>query len=444
MASVVYLGLGTNVGDRLDNLRRAVHALRDTPGIRVRELSPVYETEPWGLTDQPDFLNMVVSARTEFSPRELLPHLKGIEQQLGREKTIRWGPRLIDVDILAVDEVVLQEEGLNIPHPGVKERVFVLAPLADIAPDWRHPRTGQTTLEMLANVEEEVLRRLPLPLEWGWRTHVMGILNVTPDSFSGDGLLQEEAWLDAAVAQAQAFAQDGADILDIGGESTRPGSTPLPLEEELARVLPVIKRVREVVDLPISVDTYRAEVAEAALEAGADWVNDVWGLHMDEKMAPLVAERGVPLVIMHNRSRPKDVEQEERLGGRYVGVEYDDLIEDIKREIMESVDLALSQGVEREAIIIDPGIGFGKTVSQNMEIIDRLREFEELGFPILIGPSRKSFIGYTLKLPPDERMEGTAATVAVGIDRGADIIRVHDVKEMWRVARMTDRIVRGR
>jgi dihydropteroate synthase len=257
-------------------------------------------------------------------------------------------------------------------------------------------------------------------------------------------LLQEEEWLEGAVAQAQAFERDGADIIDIGGESTRPGSTPLPVQEELARVLPVIHSVRQAVDVPISVDTYRAEVAEAALVAGADWVNDVWGLRMDENMAPLVAEQGVPLVIMHNRSRPKNVEQEERLGGRYVGIEYDDLIEDIKREIMESVDQALFHGVGREAIIIDPGIGFGKTVSQNMEIIDRLHEFQELDFPILIGPSRKSFIGYTLKVPPEQRMEGTAATVAVGIDRGADIIRIHDVKEMSRVARMTDRIVRGR
>ena len=277
---------------------------------------------------------------------------------------------------------------------------------------------------------------------WGERTYVMGILNATPDSFSGDGVLNEETAVATAVAQAQQFIDDGADIIDIGGESTRPGSQPIPAEEELARIIPIIRAVRQSVDAVISVDTYRAVVAEAALAAGANWVNDVWGLRMDAAMAPLIARERCPIVVMHNRSQPKDVAQAERLGGRYVGVEYDDLITDIIRELQVSLDLARSAGVADEQIIIDPGIGFGKTVTQNVRLLDQLDRFKEMGFPILIGPSRKSFIGYTLNLPPEARMEGTAATVAIGIDRGADIVRVHDVKAMVRVARMTDRIVR--
>lgn len=279
--------------------------------------------------------------------------------------------------------------------------------------------------------------------EWGRRTYIMGIINATPDSFSGDGLMTQADVVAAAVQQAQQFAEDGADVLDIGGESTRPGSMPVSGAEELARVIPVVAAVRAAVNLPISIDTYRADVAEAALQAGAQWVNDVWGLRMDGRMAGVVAAAGCPVIIMHNRSQPKNVAQGEKLGGRYVGIVYDDLIADIIRELQESVDLALAAGVHQGQIIIDPGVGFGKTVDQNVQIVRQLDQFKVMGFPILLGTSRKSFIGHTLDLPPEDRLEGTAATVAVGIDRGADIVRVHDVRAMVRVARMTDRIVRA-
>jgi len=281
-----------------------------------------------------------------------------------------------------------------------------------------------------------------MSFEWGRRTYVMGILNATPDSFSGDGLMSAEQWIGRAVDQAQRFVEDGADIIDIGGESTRPGSIPVSEEEESTRILPMIEAIRRAVDIPLSADTYRAAVAERALDAGADWINDVWGLHMDPGMAGLVARRKCPVVIMHNRSKPKNVAQEERLGARYVGVHYEELIADVRLELQESVDLALAAGVEPSQIILDPGLGFGKTVSQSLQLINQLGLLKDLGFPLLLGPSRKSFIGYTLDLPPDKRIEGTAATVAIGIDRGADIVRVHDVKEMVRVVRMTDQIVR--
>lgn len=282
---------------------------------------------------------------------------------------------------------------------------------------------------------------------WGARTYVMGILNITPDSFSGDGLLSSmseagDKGLQTALELARGYVADGADLLDVGGESTRPGAETVSLEEELERVLPVIRQLASEIDVPISIDTYKAEVAEAALEAGAHMVNDVWGFKVDPRLAEVAARHKVPVILMHNRSSWANAEIQARLGGRYVGVPYENLLEDIRRELMESVAIARSAGIPDEHIILDPGIGFGKTVEQNLELLDRLGEIRALGFPILLGPSRKSFIGYTLNLPPDQRVEGTAAAVAIGITRGADIVRVHDVKSMARVTRMGDAIVR--
>lgn len=279
--------------------------------------------------------------------------------------------------------------------------------------------------------------------EWGRQTYLMGVVNVTPDSFSGDGLMTGQDYVAAALAQAEAQVAEGAHMLDVGGESTRPGSQSISLEEELRRVLPVISALASAVNVPISIDTYKAEVARQALAAGATIINDVWGLRMDPAMGQVAAHGGAALVVMHNRSRPKDAVQEARLGGRYLGVEYDDLIGDIARESQESVDLALAAGVPAERIIVDPGVGFGKTVEQNLELIRRLRELKALGYPLLVGPSRKSFVGYTLNLPPDQRVEGTAAAVALCIAGGADIVRVHDVAVMDRVVRLADAVVRG-
>jgi dihydropteroate synthase len=277
---------------------------------------------------------------------------------------------------------------------------------------------------------------------WGSQTYVMGILNITPDSFSGDGLIQGEDWVERAVQQGLTQVADGAHILDVGGESTRPGAMPIPVAEEIRRVVPVIQGLARSTDVPISIDTSKAEVARAALEAGAAIINDVWAFRLDPELASLAAERGCPVILMHNRSRPQDARFEQRLGGRYVGARYDDLLEDIARELQELVDAAIAAGVNRQQIVIDPGIGFGKTVEQNLTLIRRFDRFATLGHPVLCGPSRKSFIGYTLDLPPEERIEGTAAAVAIAIARGADIVRVHDVKPIARVARMCDAILR--
>ena len=259
---------------------------------------------------------------------------------------------------------------------------------------------------------------------WGRRTYVMGIVNVTPDSFSGDGLAHDVA---AAVEQGVRMCRDGADIIDVGGESTRPGSRPIPADEEMRRTVPVIERLLREVDIPVSIDTYKAEVARAALEAGAHLVNDVHGFRREPEVAALAAEFGVPAVAMHN--------QRER--------EFHDVIGDVTGGLVESLRIARERGLSGERVIIDPGFNFGWTEEQALEMLRRLGELRALARPILVGTSRKSTIGAVLGLPVEERLEGTAATVAISIANGADIVRVHDVKEMVRVARMADAVVRG-
>ncbi len=302
--------------------------------------------------------------------------------------------------------------------------------------------------------------------DWGTRTYVMAILNITPDSFSGDGLLDSpksaalsqtdqspahikmkkagnSARLSRALEQARAALTAGADILDVGGESTRPGSVPLSADEELQRVVPVIHDLhKNFPDMLISIDTYKSRVAHEAFKEGAHILNDIWGLRADPDLASLAARQKAPVILMHNRSNPASVEVRANLGNAYIGAEYADLIEDVKRELLESVQRARKAGIPDAHIILDPGIGFGKTREQNLELIDRLSELRALGYPTLIGPSRKSFIGFTLDLLADQRMEGTGAAIAVGIVRGADIVRVHDVLPMVRMARMTDALVR--
>lgn len=269
---------------------------------------------------------------------------------------------------------------------------------------------------------------------WGERTYVMGIINLSPDSFSGDGITD----LKAVVDQAHRFVSEGADILDIGGESTRPGSSPIPVDEEIRRVVPVIERLASEIDIPLSIDTYKTEVARQALMAGAAMINDQWGLKKDRGLAELSAEWGTPLILMSNQ-RDK--------GGYDAGIQrdtayYDDLMTEVTSSLENSVGLALKLGVPPENIIVDPGIGFGKTWRQELEIIRRLDELQRLNRPILIGPSRKSFIGMVLDLPTNERLEGTAAAIAIGIAKGADIVRVHDLRQMLRVCQVSDAIVR--
>ena len=282
--------------------------------------------------------------------------------------------------------------------------------------------------------------RLKDGFSWGTRCYVMGILNLSPDSFSGDGLADAQG----AVAQALRFADAGADIIDIGGESTRPPARPLDAAAEAARVVPVIAAVRAALpNMPLSVDTYRAPVAQAALDAGADIVNDVWGLRADADIAALAAARGAPVILMHNPTRPGYADIDRRLGGQYIGAHYDDLLGEVYDELAGLAAGAMAAGIEADQIVLDPGLGFGKSLDQNLALMNHLGHFKSLGYPVLVGPSRKSFIGRTLDVPVEDRLAGTAAAIAVSIVRGADIVRVHDVAEMAQVARMTDAILRA-
>ncbi len=286
-------------------------------------------------------------------------------------------------------------------------------------------RSGKSSLTNLTVASAE-------PLVWGKRTYVMGIINLTPDSFSGDGLGSDTA---AALEQALRFQEEGADFLDIGAESTRPNAVPITVEEELARLIPPLEAISSRVSLPISVDTYKAQVARQAIQAGAVLINDVWGLKADPELADVAAQAGVSLVLMHNQKNRR----------------YGNLLPDILASLCQSVSVAKKSGVADGNIILDPGIGFGKTPDHNLEILRRLKDFKDLGYPLLVGTSRKSTIRLALELPVDlptdnssqRLIQGTAATVAFAIAGGADIVRVHDVKEMLSVCKMSDAIVRG-
>jgi dihydropteroate synthase len=284
-------------------------------------------------------------------------------------------------------------------------------------------------------------------IHWGNRTHVMGILNVTPDSFSGDGVLkgrQCPEFIARAVSQALEFHRAGAAIIDIGGESTRPGAEPVHADTEISRVVPVIEAiVAALPDAVISIDTSKAKVAEVALQAGAVIINDVCGLQMDEALAPLAASEKCTVILMHNASRREAVGDDGAGGKRYRAGSYDHVVNDVTGALAQLADRAQTAGISPDQIILDPGIGFGKSVAQNLALLNHLDRIKALGYPVLVGPSRKSFIGSVLGLETDDRIEGTAAAVAFAIARGADIVRVHDVKTMVRVAQMSDALLRA-
>jgi dihydropteroate synthase len=289
----------------------------------------------------------------------------------------------------------------------------------------------QAALEGFLHPVTRILRCRDRELTLGEKTLIMGIINVTPDSFSGDGLADNTA---AAIAQGKQMVADGAGILDIGGESTRPGADPVSLDDELARVLPVLRGLRAEVEVPLSIDTYKCAVAKEALVAGAVIVNDIGGLHFDTNMANAAAEAGAAVVVMHIQGTPRDMQEEPK---------YDDVIGEISDYLEDGIARAEAAGLTRDRIVVDPGFGFGKTVEHNLELLRRLREFRSLGCAVMVGTSRKSTIGKLLgDAPADQRLLGTASTVALAVVAGADIVRVHDVREMAQVARVADAVVR--
>lgn len=281
---------------------------------------------------------------------------------------------------------------------------------------------GDTVLRQNIRKEEKQMKIGNKEFDLKNHAYVMGILNVTPDSFSDGGKWNDKG---RAMRHTQEMIEQGATIIDIGGESTRPGYTLISDEEEISRVVPMIEMVKKNFDVPVSIDTYKSRVAEAALDAGADLVNDIWGLKYDPDLAGVIARKNAPCCLMHNRKEP----------------DYTDFIADFLKDMQETIDIAKKAGIADENIILDPGVGFGKTYENNLEIINKLECMHALGYPILLGTSRKSVIGLTLDLPADQRMEGTVATTVIGVMKGVAFVRVHDVKENYRALKMTEAIL---
>ncbi|KAL1918471.1 uncharacterized protein VTP21DRAFT_3131 [Calcarisporiella thermophila] len=447
-----YIALGTNIGSLAQNLYKALEELENTCECRVVDTSFLYKTPPMYVTDQPPFLNAVCQVMTRLAPEDLLARMKQVEENMGRVKTVRYGPRPIDLDILFYDDVEHHSETLQIPHPRIQDREFVLRPLCDIAKNLEHPKLfrtcGQLLSQLLKAQSDSPSQTMPIsrvmPLgnnllwEWGRQTYIMGILNVTPDSFSDGG---SYSTVDAAVQYAEQLVADGADILDIGGMSTRPDAEDVPEEVEEQRVVPVIRKLRERgVKVPISVDTFRARVARSAIEAGANLVNDVHAGHADPDMLPTVAKLQVPICLMHTRGTARTMMSL---------TQYDDVIVDVREHLAKRVQSAIRSGIARWNIIVDPGIGFAKGAEHNFEVLRRLPELIAsprsplVGFPCLVGPSKKAFIGRATDQPdPKKRGWGTAAAVTAAVAGGSDILRVHDVREMVDVVRVADGVWR--
>lgn len=451
--TTAYVAVGSNLGDRHGNIMDALDRLRASDTVRVdhAHTSHLYETPPMYLTEQPAFLNGVVRLETSLSPRDLLDRLKDVERSCGRDVDggVRNGPRPVDLDVLLygpnasyVTNDDDDDRTLVVPHPRMAEREFVLRPLREVVAeeDATHPITGKTieamTTELLGDGAGEAVRVLPLPrgrtLRFD-RVLVMGVLNTTPDSFSDGGKLQGS--VEIATREALKMVEDGADIVDIGGESTRPGAKEVDVEEELRRTIPVIESIRRVSpDVVLSVDTRRAAVARAAIAAGADVVNDVSGGAFDPEILAVAAELRVPIVLTHSRGTPVTMSS-------LTEYENDDVVGSVGDALAAAVDDAGRAGVPRWSVSVDPGVGFAKNADQNLSLLRRLDEVRRRcgDAVVTLGPSRKRFIGALLdrETRPDERDFGTAAACVVALwenrndrptwRRGCSVVRVHNV-----------------
>jgi len=462
------------MGDKFDNIRRGLEEMTkqlddDVPSIHLIRTSFLHETAPMYCTDQPAFLNGVFEVETTLEPSALLERLKKIEQHAGRNinSSQRYGPRPLDLDILIYQKVKLdcpepeslpeyesvimddQESKLplTIPHPRMQERDFVLTPICEIDSQIMHPQLLKSMGELKEQLRREVafdaVRVIPLPNRRFLRlneTIIMGILNVTPDSFSDGGKLQGSVSL--AVDQALQMEKDGAGIIDIGGESTRPGAEEVRIEEEIERTIPVIEALRKVSEIPISIDTRRAAVADAALRAGADIVNDVSGGTFDPLMLSVVAQHGVPFLMMHMRGTPQTMTRHTKYES---GV-----VEEVAANLMERSRTAAAAGIPRWLHILDPGIGFAKDHKGNLTLLKNFDMFRGLieNYPVLVGPSRKKFLGtITGENHPADRDFATIAACLACItptsSQYGTILRVHNVKAVKQAAQVFDAIIQS-
>ncbi|RDA85594.1 hypothetical protein CP532_0905, partial [Ophiocordyceps camponoti-leonardi (nom. inval.)] len=450
-----YIALGSNVGNRIGEIEKACREM-DRRGIRVRRTSSLWETPPMYVTDQDRFINGACEVETTLDPLGLLDELQQIERDMGRRKIVDKGPRNIDLDILLYGQDSVSSDRLTVPHAGIAEREFVLRPLAQLIPRMalftsQPGKVVEAYLSELPPLDEPLSSVTPLgppprcpsltPLAPDRETQIMAILNLTPDSFSDGG----RHGVDTLVSDVADMISGGASIIDVGGQSTAPGRSPVSAEEEAARVLPAIELLRkmpETREAVISVDTYRASVAEQAVAAGADMINDVSAGRLDPAMLPTVARLGTTICLMHMRGTPQTMMRETEYGEGGV-------VPAVASELLSRVAAAEEAGVRRWRIVVDPGIGFAKTTGQNLELLRRLDELRRWpgldGLPWLVGASRKTFVGkVTGEVAAHERIWGTAATVAAAVQGGVDVVRVHDAREMAKVAAMSDAIWRRR
>ncbi|MFT4133839.1 dihydropteroate synthase [Labrys sp. (in: a-proteobacteria)] len=414
---MIYVALGANLpsseGAPRETLRRAVSALA-ARGLTISARSRLFLTEPVPRSDQPWYANQVIAIESTLTPHQILSVLLDVELQFGRERSERNAARTLDLDLIGYGSDIIDTPDLVVPHPRMHERAFVLAPLADIAPSWRHPVNGETVSLMLARSDRAHVRALrTVPL-------LMGIVNVTPDSFSDGGRYDNAA---TAIAHARQLMEEGADILDIGGESTRPGASPVDIETEWQRVGPVIEALAEEAKRRyrlISIDTRHAEIMARALAAGATMINDVTALD-DPASRRAVADHDAPVVLMHMQGDPQSMQ---------INPVYADVVKDVCAELSFKCERAIKDGIAASRLWLDPGIGFGKTMEHNLALLDATPQLRALGFPVLIGASRKIFIrGVDRHGPASERVAGSVSAALSAAQRGADAVRVHDVAQ---------------
>ncbi|KAK5583079.1 hypothetical protein RB653_004669 [Dictyostelium firmibasis] len=476
--NIVYLAFGSNLGDKFQNILNSFKRLEKQ--CFIQSTSFMYESSPQYYREQDSFFNCACKVSTDLKPQDLLKFIKQIEADMGRVETFRNGPRVIDIDIIYYNNLIIKTDDLEIPHPLMWERDFVLLPLSDIAPNFIHPTLHITTnrlklnlpnggnihnistsLNPNANIIEKVNRIGNFNYNWNEKTFIMGILNVTPDSFVDGGKFNT---VETSIQQAKNLVQQGADIIDIGGQSTYPGAPQISIEEEINRVVPTIKKIREIMgnDIPLSIDTLHHQVAKEAILAGCNIINDVSGGMTDPEMLLIAKEFRVPIILNHSQPTTQYLQQKQneqlslnnssnssinddennRSTKQLIDLSSPSVITTLNSFFKERIETCTKLGLFRWQIILDPGLGFYKTYEQSIEILQRGKELMGLGFPMLIGPSRKGFIANTIaqgekdkSLPPpspksERRLWGTIACCCIGSTWGANIIRVHDIPEI--------------
>ena len=412
---MIYIALGANLpsqfGNPRETLKRAINEIAKYD-IHVLYQSPVYLTAPVPISDQPWYHNAVIGVSTDTSPTELIKTLKNIEHDFGRINSERNAPRVIDLDIIAYHDIVQPHDHLTIPHPRMHDRAFVLCPLRDIAPNWVHPISKKHIGQLIDELPVgQNIQKIDRPL-------IMGVVNVTPDSFSDGGQFIS---IDKAISHGLKLIEEGADILDIGGESTRPHSTIISPDEEQRRILPVIQGLKKAGAL-ISVDTRNSETMNMVLGAGVGMINDVTALTHDNHSINVLKDSDCRICLMHMQGTPETMQKNPT---------YFDVVEEVYDFLNHRIEFCVGQGIEKNRLIIDVGIGFGKTLHHNINLLKNLSRFHELGVDILLGASRKSFIEKICERPimPNDRLGGSLAGVASACQHNVRIVRVHDVSE---------------